>query len=178
MKLGLIAVGFVVALGLSATACTSDGARSTNGPLAFAGEAPSDAPAVVFLRERPNALEPMRVMIEVVARGVGDLHGAAFRLTWDPESVGFVRAESGEKWSKTALALAKEGTPGQLVVAWTEKGEVGIEASGEAVLGTLVFESRGRKGTTFAFKTERSMLVDRKGVSVNVAWTGGSVAAH
>ena len=181
MKLGLGLMGMVLALGLAASACSSDTTRSssTNGPLAFvaAGEAPSDG-AVVFLREQPNALEPNRVVVEVVARGAGNLHGAAFRVTWDPEVVSFVRAEGGEKWSKTALAIAKEGTPGQLAVAWTEKGERGIDASGEAVLGTLVFESRSHKGTTIAFKTERSMLVDKKGMAVKAAWTGGSVSAH
>ena len=176
MKLGLFVV--VMALGLAASACTSDNRSSgTSGPVAFVGEAPADG-AVVFLRERPNALEPGRVVVEVVARGAGDLHGAAFRVTWDPEALAFVRASGGDKWSKAALALAKEATPGQLAVAWTEKGELGIDASGEAVLGALVFESRSHKGTTIAFKTERSMLVDKKGVAVKVAWTGGGVAPH
>ncbi len=175
MRLGLL--GAVLALGLSASACTTNTRSSTNGPLAFTGEAPTSG-AVVFLRERPSALEPHRVTIEVVARSAGDLHGAAFRVTWDPEAIAFVRAEGGGRWSKSVLSLAREGTPGQLAVTWTEKGESGIDASGETVLGTLVFESRSRKGTAFAFKTERSMLVDKKGVAVKVAWSGGAIAAQ
>lgn len=168
----------ILALGLSLGACTSGGRRSTGaGPLTFAGEPPPDG-AAVFLREGPSALLPNRVAVEVVARGSGDLHGAALRVTWDPEVLAFVRADRGECWSKSALALAKEGTPGQLAVVWTEKGEIGIDATADTVLGSLVFESRSRNGTTIALKSERSTLVDRKGVGVDVAWRGGSVAPH
>lgn len=175
MKLGLIGLALV----LAASACTSDITRSssTNGPLAFVADTAPDG-AAVFLREQPNALQPNRLMVEVVARGAGDLHGAAFRVTWDPQAIAFVSAERGERWSNTAIALAKEAAPGQLLVTWTEKGERGIDASGETVLGTLVFESRSRRGTAIAFKTERSMLVDKKGVALKAAWSGGSVAPH
>jgi hypothetical protein len=167
--------GVLIALALSALACTSGSTRgSGSGPLTFSGEEP-EAGATVFLRERP-VLVPNRVGVDVVARGAGDLHGAAFRLTWDPSALAFVSAQSGETWSKSVLALAKEGTPGQLAVAWTEKGEIGIDASHEVVLGTLLFESRGRTGTPIAFKAERSTVVDKKGVPVTVSWRGGTVA--
>ena len=169
----------LVALLALLAACTSSSTRSTReGPLTFvAGESPSDGP-VVFLRESSPGLVPNRLAVDVVARGAGELHGAALRVTWDPQALAFVRADSGEKWSKSALALAKEGTPGQLALAWTEKGEIGIDASGEVVLGSLVFESRSHQGTPIAFKVERSTVVDKKGARVDVAWRGGSVTAY
>lgn len=167
--------GVMLALALALGACTSDShGLGGPGPLTFSSVEPETG-ATVFLRERP-VLAPNRVGVDVVARGAGALHGAAFRLTWDPSALAFVSAQSGEKWSRSVLALAKEGTPGQLAVAWTEKGEVGIDASQEVVLGTLLFESRARTGTPIAFKAERSTVVDKKGVPVSVSWRGGTVA--
>lgn len=175
-----LSFGLVVGLALAGMlGCTSGSTRgASSGSLTFvASEGPSDEP-VVFLRESSPGLVPNRLAVEVVARGAGDLHGAALRVTWDPQALAFIRADSSKKWSKSALSLAKEGTPGQLAVAWTEKGEIGIDASGEVVLGSLVFESRSHEGTPIAFKTDRSTVVDKKGAPVNVAWRGGSVAPH
>jgi hypothetical protein len=146
--------------------------------MGFAADTPSDG-ATVFLRGREaDVAAPNLVMVDVVARGAADLHGAAFRVTWDPEALAFIDAKSGSPWSKQVLAMAKEGSPGQLAVAWTERGEIGIDASGETVIGTLTFDIHGRKGTTLGFKTERSQLVDRKGTLVAVKWIGGSITAR
>jgi hypothetical protein len=179
MKLGLIALSALLATAVAfAPGCTSgDSGSSGPGPVAFAAEAPSDG-ASVFLREQTDPLKLNRFTVDVVVRGAADVHGAAFRVTWDPEALAFVEAASGAAWSKSSLALAKEGTPGQLAVAWTEKGETGIDASNETVIGTLTFEARGPKGSALAFKTERSQLVDKKGARVAVAWRGGSIAAR
>lgn len=161
-----------------AAGCTSGEVQGdAPGRVAFVREAQGEG-ATVSLHGRPDPFAPNRMVIDVVARGVADVHGAAFRVTWDSEALGFVEATSGPVWSKTALALAKEGAPGQLAVAWTEKGEVGTDATGETVLGTLVFDVKGRKGTSIAFKTERSQLVGRKGARVDVSWLGGSLPAR
>ena len=181
MKLCLLACSGLLALAVAASGCTSDNSQSTAaGPAAFAADAPPEG-ASVFLRAQSNLLQlgsPDRVVVDVVARGAADVHGAAFRVTWDPEALGFVEAQSGPPWSKTMLSLAKEGSPGQLAVAWTEKGETGIDASGETVIGTLTFDARGRKGTALGFKSERSQLVDKKGARVAVTWRGGTIPAR
>lgn len=179
MKLGLLVCSAMLAAAAAfAPGCTSDDSGSNGpGPVAFAAEARADG-ASVFLRERPNPLKLHRFAVDVVVRGAPDVHGAAFRVTWDPEALTFIDAASGAPWSKAALSLAKEGTPGQLAVAWTEKGETGIDASKETVIGTLTFEARGPKGSALAFKTERSQLVDKKGARVAVTWRGGSIAAR
>lgn len=175
----LIACSMLVAVAY-ASGCNSDAPQSSApGPVTFATEAPPEG-ASVYLREQPNLLapNPNRVVVDVVARGAANLHGVAFRVTWDPEALGFVEATSGAPWSKTMLSLAKEGSPGQLAVAWTEKGETSIDATGETVIGTLVFDARSRKGTALAFKPERSQLVDKKGARVIVAWRGGNIPAR
>lgn len=179
MKTFLIAACFpLLACAAAGSGCTGgDKADGAPGPLTFASETPNEG-ATVFLRGKTDASATNRVIVDVVARGAADLHGAAFRVTWDVEALTFVEAHQGAPWSKEVLALAKEGSPGQLAVAWTEKGGKGIDASNETVIGTLVFDAKGRKGTTVAFKTERSLLVDRKGARVEARWLGGSIPAR
>jgi hypothetical protein len=175
MKLSLIGCGAIVACALAfAPGCSSSEANDGNGPVGFAAEAPATG-ATVFLRGRESGPVATRIVVDVVARGAADLHGAAFRVTWDPTALAFVEASSGPTWSKQVLAMAKEGAPGQLAVAWTEKGEAGIDATAETVIGTLTFESRGNKATPLAFKTERAQIVDKRGVRVEVAWRGGNI---
>ena len=159
--------------------CTSDHTREGAAPagIAFAPEAESEG-ASVFLRGHSEPLAQNRLVIDVIARSAPDLHGAAFRLTWDPDTLAFVDAKSGDLWSKQGLAMAKEGSPGQLAVVWSEKGEMGIDATRETVLGTLTFESRGHSAAPLTFKTERSQLVDKKGIRVDAKWHGGTVSAR
>ena len=76
------------------------------------------------------------------------------------------------------LANSTIRSPGQLAVTWTEKGEMGIDASHETVIGTLTFETHGSKGTPIAFKTERSQLVDKQGVRIAAKWSGGASFAR
>src|SRR5690606_31886889 len=92
---------------------------------------------MVFLRAVAGAEE--RVAFDVVARGLDrPVHGAAFRLRWDPARLGFVGARASDAWSAKAMALAKEGAPGELVVVWTEVGgAAGVAVRREEVLGTI-----------------------------------------
>ena len=142
-------------------------------PAAFVSDDHGDG-AAVFLRGRP---EGDKLLVDVVARGAPDLHGAALRVKFDPSALKFVSAQASGVWSVSALSASKEGTPGQLAIAWIEKGEVGIGATMESTLGTITFERRTSSATSLEFKTERSGLVDHLGAPVAVAWHGGTVAA-
>ncbi len=175
MKLARLALVLVLSC---AAACSSNDTHKGASPMTFVAAAPADGPGVFLRPQAPSVILPKRISVDVVARGAPDLHGAAFRLSFDPSAVAFIEAVSGAPWSKQALALAKEGSPGELAVVWAEKGELGLDASGETVLGTIVFEVRGRNASAIAFKKERSQLVDKKGVRVEAAWTGGSIAAR
>jgi hypothetical protein len=171
-------LALVLALGC-APGCNSTEVRTTGkGPMAFAADAPADG-ASVMLRGRPLEIVPRdHVVVDVVARGAKDLHGAAFRVTWDPETLTFVEAQSASAWSKQLVSLAKEGAPGQLAVVWTEKGQRSLDATNETVLGTLTFEIKGRKSTALGFVKERAQVVDKLGAPVTVRWQGGVVAAQ
>lgn len=177
---GLLLLGSVLG---GVLGCTSGDSRGSAGGVSFtAAAAPASAPtesAAVFLRAQPSTLLlPNRVVVDVVARGAVDLHGAAFRVTYDPDALAFAEARASAIWSKQALALAKEGSPGELAVAWAEKGETGVNATGETVIGTLAFDLRGKKGTPLDFKSVRSQLVDKKGALVTASWTGGQISAR
>jgi hypothetical protein len=164
------------ALAACAVACggSSESDRAS-GPVSFVSE-PSAEDRAVYLRART---EGDQLMLDVIAQGVPDLHGAAFRVTWDPGALRFASAHAGPSWSKQALLLAKEGTPGQLAVAWTEKGEsAGHDATAPLVLGTLVFEAKSRKGTAVSFRADRSTLVDHHGKPATVSWRAGAVLAR
>ena len=181
------AIAMVIGLAFLAAYNTTEIERAGSGPMAFsaAAGAPSGATppttqgATVFMRSRPLLLTPRdHVVVDVVARDAADLHGAAFRVTWDPATLRFVEAQSGPTWSKEALTLAKEGTAGQLAVVWTEKGEKSIDAKRETVLGTLTFAIVSRKASALAFMNERAEIVDKSGAPVAVTWQGGAVAAQ
>jgi hypothetical protein len=167
-----------IALGC-APGCNTTEVRTTgNGPIVFsAADAENTIGASITLRSRP--LVPLdRIVVDVVARGAPDLHGAAFRVTWDPQTMVFADAQSAPVWSKQLVALATEGSPGQLAVVWTEKGEKSLDATAETVLGTLTFDVRGRKSTALAFVEERAQVVDKRGVAVPMTWRGGTVSAR
>jgi hypothetical protein len=170
----------LLALSLGLVSCTTGSTHggAPEGTPAVVTEAPPADGAAVFLRGRAELLAPDRLTFDVVARSSVDLHGAAFRMTWDPEALTFVDAASGPAWSRQSLALAKEAQPGLLLVAWTEKGELGIDAKGEAVLGTLRFERRGHERAALAFTTPRSQLVDKTGAKIAAAWRGATITAR
>ncbi len=172
MKLSLIAAALLAST-LALAGCSSSKDEGPPGPITFNAEGDADGP-VVFLRGKP---EGERLVVDVVARNASNVHGIAFRMTWDPEALAFASATPGGAWSKSAIVLAKEGTPGQLAVAWTEKGEAtaGFDAKSDTILGVLVFDVKGRKGANLAFRAERSQIVDAKGKPIAVTWKGGSV---
>lgn len=167
----------VIALALVLAGCGSVATQSAEpGPIAFQSDNAPSAGATVFLRGMPTLGD--RIVFEVVARGAKEVHGVAFRVTYDADTLTFAGSEPGASWSKNVLALSKEGSPGQLAVTWTEKGEIGIDASPDTVLGTVTFEVKGRKATPVSFKVERSQIVDKKGAKLPATWRGGNLAAR
>jgi hypothetical protein len=167
--------GVASALALVVAACgkTEGAPPALDPPVALVSD-DHGGDAAVFLRGRADG---DKVLVDVVARGAPDVHGAALRLRFDPAVLGFAGAEASGVWSKAALGIAKEGTPGQLAIAWTEKGEIGIEANAEATLGTLTFKRRKPSSTTIAFRPERSALVDRHGNPLPMSFRGGTLPA-
>ena len=170
----LRAAALAAAVALVACSKAADPAPPPPPAPAFVSDDHGDG-AAVFLRGRADG---DKVLVDVVARGAADVHGAALRVRFDPKVLAFASAQSSGVWSKDALGVSKEGTPGQLAIAWTEKGEIGIEATAESTLGTLTFTRLTRDAAALTFKTERCALVDRHGAPVAVQWRGGTVASR
>ncbi len=153
----------------------SKGDAPRSAPDADASPAPAQA-ATVFLRGR---VDGDRARVEVVVRGAPrDLHGAAFRLRWPAHALTFVEARTSDAWSPSAIRLAKEGLPGELVVVWSEKGQgAGVRTKDETVLGSLDFTvtakgSSASAHTELLFRPERSTLRDASGTPMAVEWLG------
>jgi hypothetical protein len=145
-------------------------------PVDFATEDGGVAGAAVYLK---GHVEAERVVVDVMARGAPDINGAAFRLHWDAAKLRFVEARGSDAWSRQAVLLAKEGAPGELVVAWTEKGSgAAIDAREDTRLGSIDFIMNTHDGAELSFRADRSKLVDAKGAPVAIAWRGGHVGAR
>ena len=165
-----------------AMGCSSEKKKSdAHPPTGFTANDPTKQKgATVLLRGHTSDGGNGNVAVDVVARGIDrGVHGAAFRLHWDPAQLGFNVARGSRAWSSQALLLTKEGAPGELVVAWTEKGNgVGISASAETVLGTIELAVKAKDGGDLAFRPDRSTLRDSNGAPIDVEWRGGHVDAR
>lgn len=168
----------VLAAALALAAC--EGGNGTPPAIenpAFVAEAPGEG-ALVFMRGRAEGAERDTLVVDVVARGAPEVNGAALRVLFDPAALRFVEAAPGPAWPRVVTAVAKEGTPGQLAIAWGVRGAVSIDAKSETLLGTLRFVRTTKAESTVRFKTERSSLVDRRGLPVDVAFRGGTVTTR
>lgn len=164
-----IALALLVVLAGCTSSGSGGGAPEPTGVFT-ADEVPA-GPAV-FVRGRA---EGTTLQVDVVARGAPDLHGAALRLAFDPDALAFTSAEASSAWSRKSMAVAKEGTPGQLAIAWFEKGARGIKADAETVLGTLTFDVKTKSPSAITFRTERSSIVDHDGKRIDTTFRGGRV---
>ena len=106
MKLSLFsASALLVAV---ASGCSSSSTSDAPGPLAFNSDPDSNAASEVYLEGRT---EGDRVIVDVMAKGVKDVHGTAIRVKWDPDALSLVEATPSNLWSKQAVLLSKEALP-------------------------------------------------------------------
>lgn len=167
---------FLVAVLVATTTLGCGRTERQEPPLVVAPPAEDDAASIAL----DTRFDGDHVFVDVLARGIADVHGVAFRVTFDSALLRFSSARTGPSWSKQAMALATEGTPGQLAVLWTELGELtSVDAIPRTVLGTLVFDRADKthslEGMTLRFRTDRSRVMDRKGQSVRIAWRDAAV---
>jgi Cohesin domain len=165
-----------------AAGCGSDAPKkkSAAGP-APAGTSTTDASRpgpIVFLRERTGG--EAHVTVDVVVQGAERaIHGAAFRLHWDPEKLALAEAHASDAWSRSSVQLAKEGVPGELVVVWTEKGSAAaVKTSDETILGSIDFTVKSHEGAAVEFRPARSTVQDAEGVPLTVEWRNGRISAR
>ena len=97
---------FVLAVAAIGIGCGSSAATTdTPPPPAGAASAEGNSGGAVYLVSRT---EGDRILVDVMARGAADVHGAAFRIHFDPASLALVDARASDVWSRQALRLAVE----------------------------------------------------------------------
>lgn len=165
----------LLALVMLVVGCGSDATKRrpswrADEPAADASVAPK---ATVRLRWNGSV---ERAVVDVVASDVSEIHGAAFRLTWDPAKLSLGNVTAGTEWSPQALRVSKEGLPGELVVVWSELGTGGgIGASTEAVLGSIAVTLKTSDPASIDFRPARSTLRDAKDEVITVEWRGTAI---
>lgn len=170
-----------LALGLGLAACGDDAPVP---PPRAAAVATAAAPsfvadhgdgARVLLREAELTAD--RLVLDVVASATGALHGASFRLTFDPAVVAYSGFAAGSSFGGSDIVLAKEAKPGLVVLAFSKLGAatpVDLDG-GERVLATLTFAKVAAGQSRIAWTAARSRLADPAGKTIAVAFLGGTV---
>src|SRR5687767_8781630 len=97
MRALLLASVSMASLSLALGCSSDEPKRRPSGT--FEPDRPKTNHPAVFLRGRQGTGE--RLLVDVVANGLDrDLHGAAFRLHWDPTRLGWSGAQGSDAWSR------------------------------------------------------------------------------
>lgn len=194
MKTPWAAAAMVLAT-LVLTACGGggggNGGGGNGGMMPGGGEIDFQAPAPpatsVSLQEGAVAGTEFEILVQV--RDVNDFFGAAFRVTYDPDSVDFVTATSASSFlpatGVTTQITAETLSPGTLAVVATrvqnQAGTVpGVDVVGTRTLIRLVFEATDTTGgNPFQIAQPREVCssdADAGGCDpITVTWQGGTL---
>lgn len=157
---------------------------------AFTPSAPPACSSCVSLSLDPASGNSL-ARLDVVVKGVSNIHDAAFDVRFDSTKLAFERYVAGPLLSKgvppaaaTFAAARDTGDPGVVTVgaAITDPAkEVSASASGE-VLITLVFRVLSPGNSTLTFLSAgplpfRAELKNKAGVVLSATWYGGFLTA-
>jgi hypothetical protein len=124
---------------------------------------------------RTNGEDPNALVLDVRVRGIQDLYGVAFDLTFPP-SLSYQDATEGAFLATggAATSLQIASSPGRLVVGHTRLGAVGGVAGGEGTLLTLRFSAVAAGSGAMNFSQQNAY--SSFGTPLyTVGWVGGSV---
>jgi hypothetical protein len=139
----------------------------------FHGGDPGAGPAV-YLRAGASTLPTLS--LEIVGRALPNVYGLAFRLEFSPGVLAQTGLRAGPSWSPTALLVAREPTPGLLVVGLSERGSAAGSAATDDLLGTVDFQIGTSAATPVTFIAAECAVVQASGEELpEVAWIGGSL---
>jgi len=142
----------------------------------FQGGDPGDGPAVYL---RAGAATLPTLSLEVMGRALPDVYGLAFRLEFAPSVLAQTGLRAGPSWSPTALVVAREPTPGLLVVGLSERGSAAGYTATDDLLGTLDFQIGTTAVTPVTFIADECAVVQTSGDELaGVAWVGGTLELH
>ena len=159
----------LVPIGL-ACACSDDDAATE---WHFATDPIGEGP-VVFVRQASST--GSELVLSVVARGVVALHGLGFCLSYSPNALRFTALESSGVWPESRVELAKEASPGLLLVGLGARGS--FEGLGDAEIELARLRLRIERATRgrIDFVASRSQAFDAAGFRVHgTRWVGGAL---
>ncbi len=109
-----------------------------------------------------------------VGRGMSELQGVAFRLSFPPEQVEVVSSEVGAGWGSGVSVLARLATrpEGELWGGIGYQGTHGMPAEG-AELARLLLRLSGEAPIELAFRPQRNLALDPGFKRLKVSWLGG-----
>jgi hypothetical protein len=189
LALALAALGF----GLFPSCGGGGGGGGTVPPglaATFTAQTPSPGSNTVSLQPGTASGDIFRV--RVVATGVNDFFGTAFRITFSTASAQYQGVDHAASFLRDGGAdttFTVDGTtqPGTLIVSATRlqnaAGTVpGVNVTGSRDLMVLTFRAtQATSGNTFAFADPREVRDSTQpapGGLINVAWPGGTMVAN
>jgi hypothetical protein len=168
----------IVLLGLAVLACSSEEPGSGAPRPTFE---PDLAPARASITLRAAALDRHHLMLEVVAHGVDELYGAAFRLSYDPSCLRYLALERGSAFFDDALVLGREARPGLVLGVVTLVGstpvvtERGSPAEGTAI-ARVSFAIDASSGSRLELVPRRSLAIDGAGHEIMLSTSGARLS--
>ncbi|MCA9594640.1 MAG: hypothetical protein KC776_15050 [Myxococcales bacterium] len=170
------AVTLVSLLLLLGCSSSDGGGGSTPKPssIVFVADA---APSGASVTLREKSLTNGELVLEVVAKGVSDVYGVAFRLSYDPAVAQLASLEPGALWGSPApIAMASEKTPGLLVAVVSERGSAKGLVADDAVVATVTLKLTQAAETPISFVSYRSGVVGSDGErAAGVSFAGGAL---
>jgi len=164
----------VAALVLACSSSDGGGSKKPSGGISFV---PAPVPAGTSVTLRAKEINEQRLVLEVVAHGVQELYGVAFRLKFDPAALKFEKLEPSSVWDGSpSVSLGSVPEGGLLLGSVSRKGKAnGIAADG-AVVAVLRFEVVQKAASSIQLLANRSILVAPDGkVLPGVSWAGGAI---
>ena len=129
---------------------------------------------------RAGAFDGKKLTFDLVTRGVDEVYGAAFRLSYDPACLRFVELDRGNAVTdrEDALVLGREARPGLLLGVATRVGPSGGVASAgdETAIVRVTLAIESRSDTRLELVPGRSVALDATGHEVVLATSGARLS--
>lgn len=160
--------------GTSDSQMSADSENVTPVNLTFSSEDDGSASPAVALRL--DTIKGDQAWLEVVGRGISQLQGLAFRLTYDPDALQVDQTEAGPGWpASTSVARFAARPEGELWAGIGHKGKGSLNAQDTVVLARLKVKLLANGA--LAFRDLHNMVLDPEGQAVKVSWLGGTFEA-
>lgn len=143
----------------------------------FRSDAPPQGPLVHL---RASELTDAQLVLELRARGVDDVYGVAWRLSYDPAVLRFAELDPAPSFGSPGARIyaAAEPRPGLMVGVVSAQGSVPGADGSNAAIATIGFDVRARGDARIDFVVERSAVVRSDGShDASVRFVGGELGA-